>query len=65
MLILEETWQLNLRLGVQRLGKLEAELKKILGEGRREEDILGLFHRGSKFWKKCEDGRGSSYGEEA
>lgn len=32
---MEETWQLRVRLGVQRLGKLEAELKKILDEGRR------------------------------
>ena len=31
LLILEETWQLNLRVQVQRLGKLEVELKKILG----------------------------------
>ena len=43
---MEETWQLRVRLGVQRLGKLEAELKKIPDEGRREEDVWELCFTG-------------------
>lgn len=31
------------RVGIQRLGKLEAKLKKIQGEGKGEEDLSGLF----------------------
>lgn len=33
----------QMKAGSSKAGKLEAELRKILGEGRGDEDLLGLF----------------------